>query len=210
MFNERMHTSIELTSFNKTVTYSISDTGLVRRIKLNRSESEFHFTFEQLSTNRLSVDSKNDVLLLVAGGVGGFGMLMMFSIMGDDMRNVIAASTMLIPGVALFFVYLFTRRRKIRLLTTDHHPIDFDVKKHSIDKVNDFIDILFKERNEYLSSKYGIPTRNLDYAVQLNNFNWLLSTRAISKQAYDDKIKELNALFGSTASTKPIGFNIGN
>jgi hypothetical protein len=84
------------------------------------------------------------------------------------------------------------------------------VTKNTFDAVNNFIEQLMMERNLYLVSKYAQLSRNLEYSQQLDTLNWLLNNRAFSKEKYDGKVQELNALFNSHLTNKPIGFSANN
>lgn len=52
--------------------------------------------------------------------------------------------------------------------------------------------------------------KNLDFSQQLENLNWLINSRAISKKDYDLKVGELNALFSSPSGNNRIGFSSTN
>jgi hypothetical protein len=69
---------------------------------------------------------------------------------------------------------------------------------------------MIHERNKYLASKYGQLNRNMEYGGQLENLNWLLNNRAITKEYYDQKVAELNALFHTNVGNNPIGFTTNN
>jgi len=68
------------------------------------------------------------------------------------------------------------------LYTTENKLIEFYSNIPSNTEVANFIENVINERNIYLLSKYGSINRNLEYAPQLDNLNWLLNTKAISKK----------------------------
>ncbi len=92
------------------------------------------------------------------------------------------------------------------MYTTENKFIDFYSDRPSSEEVSKFIENVIAERNLYLISKYGNINRNLEYGPQLDNLNWLLNSKAISKKKYDEKLNELNLLFNSNQANSPIGF----
>ncbi len=197
---------IQKTTF-KTIEFTIDDTGLLFHRKSKNSEAELHFSFEQIKTNKVTEVDHNK-LLVVTASIAALVAIIAFGARFSD--ETILPSTIFIwacISTALFIFYFQSRNRKIYLYTSDNNVIAFFANKKDIIDTNEFIEQLFHDRNLYLVSKYGNPNRNLDYTFQLNNLNWLLDTKALSKSSYDEKFRELNALFNNNLSKNPIGFS---
>ncbi|OIQ97371.1 hypothetical protein GALL_206310 [mine drainage metagenome] len=189
----------------KTLNFTIDDTGLQFHKKRRESNIELHFAFEQIKTNKASEIDHNK-FLLVCANIAAFFFLLFFIMSFSD--RTIEGSTIifwLVTSLAIFIIYFFSRSKKIYLYTTENKLIEFYADKPNENEVNEFIEELLNERTTYLVSKYGNPNRNLEYAPQLDNLNWLLNVKAITKSTYDEKIRELNSLFNNI-SNSPIGF----
>lgn len=194
----------------KSITYTIVDTGLIRNIQSRSGSSEFHYPFEQIKTNKAFVTEQAKGALAVAGVFAGIAVFVFVLSFSDNTVEPIAVPLWLSISLIVFFYYFKTRVRKVYLQTTENVTLDFLATKPSKEDVEEFIQQLLAERNTYLLSKYGQLTRHLDYASQFDNLNWLLNNRVFTKQAYDDKIQELNKLFNMNLESKPIGFTTSN
>ncbi|HET9057861.1 MAG TPA: hypothetical protein VFN30_13530 [Chitinophagaceae bacterium] len=194
----------------KSVTYTIVDTGLIRNIQSKSDGSEFHFPFEQIKTNKATITEQNKGALAVAGVFAAIALFVFVLNFSDKTVDPIAVPLWLSISLIGFFYYFRTRVKKVYLQTTENVKLEFLANKPSIEDVEQFIQQILKERNGYLLSKYGQLTRNLEFATQFDNLNWLLNNRVLTKQGYDDKIQELNKLFNPNLGSKPIGFSTSN
>lgn len=68
----------------------------------------------------------------------------------------------------------------------------------------DFLENLYKTRDEYLKETYMTLDKNLSYELQYKNLNWLKFVEAISKQEFEAKYDELKTMYSSEKRT--IGF----
>jgi hypothetical protein len=189
----------------RTLHFEIDDAGLLKKTIVKSGESEIHTPFEKITTNKSYVVEQNKISLVI-----GFLLLVVsiaVFITGFYDKNVergAAAIWLLISAIA-FYMYFKTRERKIFLITAENKLIEFYSDKPTPEAVSEFTNELIKKRNTYLNSKYGQPQKMLEYTPQLDNFNWLLNVRAISKLEYDEKVATLNAIFNNAAGNK-IGF----
>ncbi len=205
-----MHRTLNQKSGFKTSTFTIDDTGLLIKTKSKQNETELHFPFEQIKTNRATALDHNKGVLTLAFVFAGIALFVFILSLSDKTVEWIAVPIWVTISLVLFVVYFWTRAKKFYLQTTENRIIAFLANKTNLDEVNDFIEQLLIERNLYLVSKYGNLNRNLEFGPQLENLNWLLNNRAISKAKYDEKVQELNILFNSHLSNKPIGFSASN
>lgn len=187
-------------------TYSIEDTGLVLQKKSKNSDTELHFSFEQIKTDRITEVDHNIGLLIGASVIGAIGLLIFFIDFSEG-NDLSATPIWLGISTALFICYISTKKKKLYLQLTDAKPIEFFANKDSIEDVRNFLDLLIVHRNSYLVSKYGNVNKYLEYPAQFENLNWLLNMRAISKKIYDEKVEQLNNTFNNHSSNKPIGFS---
>jgi hypothetical protein len=72
--------------------------------------------------------------------------------------------------------------------------------------VDDFIESLFEERDNYLRETYFYkPNKSLSFESQKNNFQWLRKSEVISGSEFKNGMKELEEVFNH--ELKKIGFN---
>lgn len=73
-------------------------------------------------------------------------------------------------------------------------------------EVDEFFELLFTTRNDYLRQTYFLPiTKNLSYESQKNNLQWLRKNEAILGIEFEKSIEELNKMF--MFENNKIGFN---
>jgi hypothetical protein len=184
-----MNNSLTQKTGFKTSIFSIEDTGLLVQTKSKQNSSELHYPFEQIKTNRATGLDHNKGLLALACIFGGITLLVFIMSFTDPTIEKIATPLWGSISLVLFVIYFRTRQRKFYLQTTENKLIALVAKKNTTDTVNNFIEQLMAERNLYLVSKYANLSRNLEYAHQLENLNWLLNNRAFSKEKYDEKVQ---------------------
>ncbi|MCU0336010.1 MAG: hypothetical protein MUF62_13380 [Chitinophagaceae bacterium] len=189
-----------------TTTFKIEDTGLFMSTKSKQKSTELHYAFEQIKTNRATVLDHNKGALILAFVFAGIALLVFFMALTDKTVEREAVPIWATISIGLFVFYFLTKKRKVYLQTTENKAIEFLANNDNLDTINDFIENVLTERNLYLVSKYATLNRNLEYVTQFDNLNWLLNHRAISKEKYDEKVQELNSLFDSHLTKKPIGF----
>jgi hypothetical protein len=192
------------------VEFTIEDSGLLKRVIKKGGMSEFNFPYEKLTSNRAFILEASRPLL--GFSIFFFVLSVIVFIAWGYNANVSdsAAPFWLVVSIVLFVAYYFTRAKKVYINTTDNQPIVLYSDKPGKEEVDTFIEALMAERNTYLFSKYGQLTRHLEYAPQLENLNWLLNNKVITKSKHDEKVKELNTLFDNPRATAPIGFTSTN
>ena len=191
----------------KTFKFEIDDAGLSKKITLRNGESEFHTPFEKITVNRSYLVQDNKTAL-VAGVLLLLISIIVFLASFSD-KSIQAATALLWLAFSCigFVAYFKTKERKLFLITSENATIEFYNDKPTKEMVNIFINELIKQRNIYLNSKYGQPSKRLEYTPQLDNFNWLLNTKVISKAEYDQKMAVLNSLFHANPGNNKIGFS---
>ena len=194
----------------KTTTFTIEDTGLLISTNSKQHSTELHFPFERIRTNRATALDHNRGALTLAFIFAGIALLVFIMSFTDKTVEWIAVPLWATISLGLFVFYFRTRKKKLYLQTTENKVIEFLANKDTLDTVTVFVENVLTERNLYLISKYATLNRNLEYATQLDNLNWLLNNRAISKEKYDEKVQELNTLFNSHLTNKPIEFSASN
>lgn len=103
-------------------------------------------------------------------------------------------------------VYLYTVENLWRVRMGFNVNIYAFKKIPNFNEVDEFFELLFTTRNDYLRQTYFLPiTKNLTYESQKNNLQWLRKNEVISSSEFEKSISELNTIFIS--ENNKIGFN---
>ena len=201
-----MNTTLEQKNYFDTYIFSIEDAGVKKKTVKKNGISEFQVSFEKITTTKTYHTSQNKALLIFACVCFIAGILTFGASFSDAS---ISAGTILIwlfIGGVLLFSYIKTKANKIFLYTTDNTAFIFYSNKPSNEAVEEFINEIIKTRNINLITKHGSPNRNLQYASQLENLNWLLNIQALSLETYNAKVDLLNSMFNTGGGKSSIGF----
>ncbi|WP_298137411.1 hypothetical protein [Flavobacterium sp.] len=119
------------------------------------------------------------------------------------------------PNIWMFFLTIFLFAVPVYFYSVENLwrvRIGFNVNIFAFKKipntieVDEFFELLFTTRNNYLRQTYFLPiTKNLSYDSQKNNLQWLRKNEAISGIEFEKSIEELNKIFLS--ENNKIGFN---
>lgn len=198
--------SLEQKGMFESYNFLIDDAGLYVKHNKGKDVSEYNIPYEKITANKYTNIDDNKTALLVGLVICIISVVLFISYINGGDVSPEAAPFWLIIGLIIIGYYFKTKRKRLILLTTENKSISFFQEKPSLEKVNEFIDNLIKMRNKNLLDKYGRPNKLLQYSVQYDNLNWLLNTRAITKEIYDKQLNELNILFNQTSPNSAIGF----
>ena len=190
----------------QTFDFTIDDAGLLKTIRLKHGESEFHTPFEKITGNKIYLVEDSKLAMVLGAGFALLSLILFISSFSNTDIEKVAAPIWLAASVISFLVYVKTKKRKLFLKTSENQTIEFYNDKPSREEVDAFIKELIEHRNDYLNTKYGQPSKRLEFGQQIENFNWLLNTRVISRVEYDEKVNTLNAMFNITPGENKIGF----
>ncbi len=191
----------------QTFEFTIDDAGLLKKIRLKHGESEFHTPFEKITGNKIYIVQDSKLAMVLGVGFAILSLILFISSFSDKDIEKAAAPIWLAASLISFLVYVKTKKRKLFLNTSENQTIEFYNNKPSREEVDAFIKELIAQRNDYLNTKYGQPSKRLEFGQQIDNFNWLLNTRVISRGEYDEKVNTLNAMFNITPGDNKIGFS---
>ena len=151
--------------------------------------------FEEI-TNDISYKTETSPGFLVAAGIFSIfvAACVLGRIKGLDMERYVEFFW-LIPVIACLILYFVSVRRFKFLHLTNGSRLSFYKNKPSEKTVNDFIEQLFKARNNYLLKEYGEMDINLGYAILKQKLHYLRSLDVISEADYNAKIQWLRSSF---------------
>lgn len=167
--------------------------------------NEIDIPFENIDGEKVSHKTANLYFLLLAFGCCVTATLIStVSFKTTHIQNL-AAGIGFFLALSFFILYWFSRADFWQIKLSDGNSILIHKKIPNEKTVTLFIDEIIKARNSYLRENYATIDENLDYESQLNNFKWLKSIKAISKEEYDKKYSELKKTINP--SDMNIGFN---
>ncbi len=170
---------------------------------MNQKRKEVDIPFENLNGEKVSHKSTNHFLLIIASGIYFIAFVIQINLYRGDTGEKFAG--LWGAGIATVFliIYFLSKQKfwKIQLANDSYIYIHKNIPNKSA--TNQFLSELMKSRNEFLKENYAIVDENSSYESQLNNFKWLKSINAISKEEFDQKYAELKQ------SVKPYKPNIG-
>lgn len=119
------------------------------------------------------------------------------------------------PNIWMFFLTIFLLAIPVYFYSVENlwrvrigfnvNIFAFKIIPNTIE-VDEFFELLFITRNNYLRQTYFLPiTKNLTYESQKNNLQWLRKNEVISSSEFEKSISELNNIFIS--ENNKIGFN---
>jgi len=182
----------------------ITDSKLFHTVSKFGNGNEVDIPFENLNGEKVSQKSTNNIFLMIAGVIFLIAIATQISLYRGGTGEKFAGLFWAGFGVVFLVIYFLSKQNfwKIRLTNESYIYIHKNIPNKSA--TDQFLSELMKSRNEFLKENYAIVDENLSYESQLNNFKWLKSIDAISKDEFDKKYAELKK---SVKQEKPnIGF----
>lgn len=183
----------------------LTDTKIFCSVTKFGNTNEIDIPFENIDGEKVSYKTANLYFLLIAFGCCATAVLISISSFKANQIQNLAVGTGFTLALLFFILYWFSRADFWQIKLSDGNSILLHKKIPNEKTVSVFIDEIIIARNNYLRENYATIDENLDYESQLNNFKWLKSIKAISKEEYDKKYSELKKTINP--SDMNIGFN---
>ena len=181
----------------------LTDTKLFCSVTRFGNTNEIDIPFENIDGEKVSYKTTNLYFLLLAIGCGVTAIITLTSSFKVTETKYLIAGIGFILALSFFILYWFSRADFWQIKLSDGNSILIHKKIPNEKTVTLFINEIIETRNNYLKENYATIDENLDYESQLNNFKWLKSIKAISKEEYDKKYSELKK------TINPSDINIG-
>ena len=182
--------------------YEILESGILITTFTNpKLPTEEQIPFENIKSDRFFYVHKSPIFLIAAGI---FMLIYMFSLVDtikSEKSYPIIAHGWGVFAICLIISYFLVQRKIFFIKTFSGRFIKFRVNKND-SEIAVFVKNVIEKRNEYLKLKYGEPSLYLSYDGQYSNFSIMLKEKILTTQEYQEKIKELNALFQQTSPQK--------
>ena len=183
--------------------FRITESKLFYNISKFGNGNEIDIPYENLNGEKVNYESGNYIFLAIAILSYLIAIAIQISLYrgvdGEKFAGLFWAGI----GTVFLIIHFISRESfwKIRLTNDNYIYIHKNIPSNSA--TDQFLSDLMKCRNEFLKENYAIIDENLSYEGQLNNFKWLKSINAISKEEFDQKYDELKKC------VKPDKQNIG-
>ncbi|WP_172277905.1 hypothetical protein [Chryseobacterium sp. LAM-KRS1] len=182
------------------------DTKIHIKTKHLGNKNEFDISYESILPNKYDVKGNNLILFILSA----FFYLLSGAVYywryieGDPTVEGEASIIWFIIGTSFLFFALKSIESIWRINIVNNQFIKIYKKSPNEIVVNDFIANMFRQRNKYLIETYGNVNSNLNYEKQYNNFVWLRNMEVINEFEFNEKLKDLDFIFGK--QNNKIGF----
>lgn len=170
--------------------FQVQETGVHVSVKGLTESNESFVPFEDIG-NDVSRDSSRKLIWIIL--TVSFLLLAVIMLVKRVSGHKIGEGAEIFYFGASIFSYalhLLTQKKTISL----SYSITFSDKKRDREKVQAFIDIILKKRNEYLIKKYATLDKLLPYVEQYDNLVWLYNLNILTRHKLEEKINELESL----------------
>jgi hypothetical protein len=190
--------------FHKKQFFELKDNEIFISMKQLGNSTEYSIKYEDILANKYHIKSSNMVLFSFSIFFIVFFMINFALNYNVDETNLVVSFLWLFAGLVFLGAAINSHENVWNVPTATNQKLKFYFNSPNQLEVNDFIDELFRKRDEYLDSTYGKINPNLAYDIQFNNFSWLKNIQAISHDNYNLKIKNLDEIFKNQSNK--IGF----
>lgn len=181
----------------------LTDTKLFCSVTRFGNTNEIDIPFENIDGEKVSYKTTNLYFLLLTIGCGLTAIIISTTSFKITETKYLIVGIGFILALSFFILYWFSRADFWQIKLSDGNSILIHKNIPNEKTVTLFINEIIEARNNYLKENYATIDENLDYESQLNNFKWLKSIKAISKEEYDKKYSELKK------TINPSDINIG-
>ena len=178
--------------------FELSPEGISVRQKGLFNSNEYTLKYDGIGTKIVKSKSSKKTWLIIS-------ILLFLLATGLLIEKVPGGGITLALSILFLAIFFFTFKHSFFLATQDNKSaIEFLTYKPSKQELQEFINKIKNKRKDYLLDKYGQITKMLSYQEQYHSLLWLSDNDVITKEEYDNKLQQLNAMFNPT--THVIGF----
>lgn len=177
--------------------FELYDKGIIAEYKHEGDYSKYEVEFEDIDFKEIIVNKKPNKaeVGLFFSVIINFFLLLYFLLdqVGDkeiSSTTISGAATGIVGGVSVWGAKLFKREyiKHIRGNTT----ISFFYRKNDKEVVDEFIEMIKKEKNRYFKKTYLKIDEYIPTEQQKQTFLWLYQTNQIDKKEYEQMLNELD------------------
>lgn len=180
--------------FSKKRKISIYETNLVLKNSNLTNLSELTIPYEEIEGNKEDyITSIKNFKLYIRISSYLTGFLFIISDITEYLSHTYIFSLMVFIGLILH--HFITREKVWKIKLVNNTYIIFNKKIPNEETVNDFIETLFRQRNQYLRETYLFVNENMPYDYQFENLKWLRKIGVINTEEFNAMRGKLDALF---------------
>lgn len=193
-------------NFFKKQTIELNDSKIHISTNFFGNKNEFDIDYKSIYPNKYEIKKNNFILFLLSAFFYLLAGAVYYWRFIDNDKTIEEEAFIIwfIIATTSLFVALNSTEKYWKINIANNQFIKIYKNSPNKNEVNKFIDELFEKRNHNLKSLYGYINSNLNYENQYNNFLWLQNMEVISNKEFEDKLNELNSIFGK--QTNKIGF----
>lgn len=184
--------------------YKIHENKLYFKTSYIGGEGESIISFENISKEKTTYKSKNVMILIISLILFLFSVVS-FLLRGDKEVDPNMWLFWIFMSLTLMIIYITMRENSWKIRLYNNSWVYLFKTKPNQDSVNEFIALLFYERDNYLRETYLNLDTNLSYETQINDLKWLRNVEAISKEEFNNYYQDLKNLYAPKKGT--IGFD---
>ncbi|MFY7729464.1 MAG: hypothetical protein ACOVRN_08110 [Flavobacterium sp.] len=173
---------------------SIYETNLVLKNSNLTNLSELTIRYEEIEGNKEDyITSIKNFKLYIRISSYLTGFLFILSDITEYLSHTYIFSLMVFIGLILH--HFITREKVWKIKLVNNTYIILNKKIPNEETVNDFIETLFRQRNQYLRETYLFVNVNMPYDYQFENLKWLRKIGVINTEEFNAMRGKLDALF---------------
>lgn len=173
---------------------SIYETNFVLKNSNLTNLSELTIRYEEIEGNKEDyITSIKNLKLYIRISSYLTGFLFILSDITEYLSHTYIFSLMVFIGLILH--HFITREKVWKIKLVNNTYIILNKKIPNEETVNDFIETLFRQRNQYLRETYLFVNENMPYDYQFENLKWLRKIGVINTEEFNAMRGKLDALF---------------
>ncbi len=167
--------------------------GIHLRSKDNDGEYENRISYEDITRSRFRYVQRNGRILTTAFAFLSFGIIAYINNFFATEYVVQYALVWPLASLVLFLWYFVLKKEYIRIMVEGGSAIYMLKNKPNRQKVEQFINELYKRKKQYLREKYLEINKDGDLLKEKQKFEWLLEEEAIDEDEFKILLSELNS-----------------
>lgn len=169
---------------------------------------EFGVPYERIPFEFTVVQERNRYLrnigigFTILGGISAlmYGFILVLATMVDRVPDVKLGTSLVFLPAGLLFLYLY-RRNRVTYTIFDAEPANILVMQNKHHE--EVIEQITSRRNARLLELYGNIDAESTAEDEKHRIDWLLQKGVISQELYDEKLAEIDAVFGDSTEQSP-------
>ena len=181
-------------------TFTLTPAGIKIVSEAIHENSEYFVKYDELGFG--IVKTKNKIALVPPFLLSLFFLLDVYLLTNAILDKERSAIVGMWLGSGIFFgicalMAFFTAKKEIVCVTGGLKTIELLSNNPSAQEVDFFINRIHKNMRTFYKTKYALVEKYTPYKNQLDRFNWLRKIEVITKEEFEDLVRQLQKAFSS-------------